>query len=155
MKKSTYTKKANKRGVARLLAVQAAYQMELTGNDVWEVVKEFEIHNFPPNDIDGIGYLEADPQWFRKVILGIVSDQKYLDPLIRSYLSDDWPLSRVDSLLRSILRAGVWEIKNCLDVPLVVAINEYVDIAKAFFEDGDEVQLVNGVLHNIGHDIRG
>jgi len=143
---------ANKRGAARLAAVQALYQMDVAGTGVLETAAEYE--NFRlGKDIDGDQYLEADAQWFRNILAGVVQEQTYLDPLIRQILPENWPLSRLDSILRSMLRAGTWELKNKRDVPVAVIVNEYVDIAKAFF-DADEPRMVNAVLDSLAKQLR-
>jgi len=145
-------KQANKRGVARLLAVQALYQMDIAGTGVLETAGEYE--NFRLNkEIDGIQYLAADPQWFRAVIAGVVEEQKLLDPMIRSALPGAWPLSRLDSTLRAVLRAGLWELNNRKDVPVAVIVSEYIDIAKAFF-DGEEPKITNAVLDRLAYKLR-
>lgn len=145
-------RRANKRGAARLAAVQALYQMDVAGTGVMEITAEYEAYRLG-QEVDGEQYLDADPQWFRAIISGVVQEQRQLDPLIRQRLPEDWPLSRIDSTLRAILRAGVWEIKNRKDVPIAVIISEYVDIAKAFFE-GDEPRLVNAVLDRMAKELR-
>lgn len=146
------TRRANKRGAARLAAVQALYQMDVAGTGILEITSEYETYRLG-REVDGEQYLDADPQWFRAIISGVVGEQRQLDPLVRQRLPDDWPLSRIDSTLRAILRAGAWEIKNRKDVPIAVVISEYVDIAKAFF-DGDEPRLVNAVLDRMAKDLR-
>lgn len=140
-------KPANKRGAARLAAVQALYQMDVAGSGILEVVAEYETHRLG-REIDGQQYLEADAQWFRAVVSGVVDQQKKIDPVIHAALTDDWPLSRLDSTLRAIMRAGTWELVAKPDVPVAVIVNEYVDIAKAFF-DGEEPKMVNAVLDRI------
>ncbi len=145
-------RRANKRGAARLAAVQALYQMDVAGTGVMEITAEYEAYRLG-QEVDGEQYLDADPQWFRAIISGVVKEQRQLDPLIRQRLPEDWPLSRIDSTLRAILRAGLWEIKNRKDVPIAVIISEYVDIAKAFFE-GDEPRLVNAVLDRMAKELR-
>lgn len=145
-------RRANKRGAARLAAVQALYQMDVAGTGILEITSEYEAYRLG-QEVDGEQYLEADPQWFRAIISGVVAEQLHLDPMIRQYLPEDWPLSRIDSTLRAILRAGAWEIKNRNDVPIAVAINEYVDIAKAFF-DGEEPRMVNAVLDRMAKELR-
>ena len=60
---------------------------------------------------------------------------------------------RVDSILRAILRAGVFELMERPDVPARVIINEYINVAHAFFSD-DEPRVVNGVLDKIAHKLR-
>ena len=145
-------KPANQRGAARLAAVQALYQMEISGAGVLEVVSEYE--NFRlGQEIDGDTYLKADPGWFRAIVSGVVEGQRRLDPLINAVLPDDWPLSRQDAIVRSILRAGAYEVTDRKDVPVAVIVTEYVEIAQAFF-DQDEPKLVNAVLDRIGKDVR-
>jgi N utilization substance protein B len=82
-----------------------------------------------------------------------VRDQRKLDPFIGSALQDDWALSRLDSTVRAILRAGTFEMLERKDVPVPVIVTEYVEIAKAFFED-DEPKLVNAVLDRIAKQVR-
>lgn len=146
-------KAANKRGAARLAAVQALYQMDLAGSGVLETAAEYETFRLG-KEIDGEQYREADPAWFRSILSGVVSRQRLIDPMIRNALTDDWPLSRLDSTLRAILRAGAWELTHVRDLPPAVVISEYVDIARAFYEDGEEPRLVNAVLDRIAKDVR-
>lgn len=146
-------KPANQRGAARLAAVQALYQMDVGGTGVLEVVAEYEAHRLG-QDIDGDTYLKADASWFRSIVSGVVRDQVKIDPLVRSALLEDWPLSRLDATVRAILRAGTFEILERKDVPTAVIVTEYVEIARAFFDD-DEPKLVNAVLDRIAKQIRG
>lgn len=145
-------KPANQRGAARLAAVQALYQMDIGGGGVLEVVAEYEEHRLG-QELDGDTYLKADPSWFRSIVAGVVRDQMKLDPLIKGALQDDWALSRIDSTVRAILRAGVFELLERKDVPIAVIVTEYVEIAKAFFED-EEPKLVNAVLDRIAKQVR-
>ena len=146
-------KTANQRGAARLAAVQALYQMDIGGTGVLEIVAEYETHRLG-QEIDGETYLKADASWFRSIVSGVVREQLQLDPLIASALQDDWALSRLDSTVRAILRAGVFELLDRKDVPVAVIVTEYVEIAQAFFED-DEPKLVNAVLDRIAKQVRG
>lgn len=146
-------KSANQRGAARLAAVQALYQMDIGGAGVLEVVAEYEAHRLG-SEIDGEQYRPADPAWFRAVVSGVVENQRALDPVIRSGLTEDWPLSRLDATLRAILRAGAWELSAKKDVPVAVIVNEYVDVARAFF-DGEEPKIVNAVLDRLARKYRG
>jgi N utilization substance protein B len=145
-------KPANQRGAARLAAVQALYQMDVGGSGVLEVVAEYETHRLG-QEVDGDTYLKADASWFRSIVSGVVRDQRMLDPLIGTALQDDWALSRLDSTVRAILRAGTFELKERKDVPIAVIVTEYVEIAKAFFED-EEPKLVNAVLDRIAKQLR-
>jgi N utilization substance protein B len=143
---------ANKRGAARLAAVQALYQMELSGASVLEIVAEYEANRLG-RELDGETYLEADPDWFRAIVSGVVKEQRAIDPPVHSALPPTWPLARIDTLLRAILRAGAYELLFRRDVPGRVAISEYVDVAKAFYED-EEPGLVNAVLDRIARERR-
>lgn len=145
-------KQANQRGAARLAAVQALYQMDIGGTGVLEVVAEYEAHRLG-QEIDGDTYLKADAAWFRSIVAGVVRDQRKLDPMIAAALQDDWALSRIDSTVRAILRAGVFELIERKDVPIAVIVTEYVEIAAAFYGD-DEPKLVNAVLDRIAKKIR-
>ncbi|MBB4102748.1 transcription antitermination factor NusB [Allorhizobium borbori] len=146
-------KPANQRGAARLAAVQALYQMDIGGTGVLEVVAEYEAFRLG-QEVDGETYLKADAAWFRSIVAGVVRDQTKIDPLIKSALQDDWALSRLDSTVRAILRAGTFEILERKDVPIPVIVTEYVEIARAFFEE-DEPKLVNAVLDRIAKQMRG
>lgn len=151
--KSGSFRPANKRGAARLAAVQALYQMEVSDAGLSEVIAEYE--NFRlGRELDGEQYLEADAGWFRTIVGGVVGEQRKIDPAINTSLTPDWPLSRLDTLLRAILRAGAFELLNRRDVPARVIINEYVDVAKAFYSQ-EEPGIVNGVLDRMAHRLRG
>ncbi|ODN68810.1 transcription antitermination factor NusB [Methylobrevis pamukkalensis] len=143
---------ANQRGAARLFAVQALYQLEIGGEDILTVVAEYEQFRLG-KEIDGEQYRAADPAFFRDVISGVVEEQRRIDPLVHTALVEDWPLKRVDATLRAILRCGTYELLRRKDVPGRVVISEYIDVARAFYED-DEPKLVNGVLDRIAHDLR-
>ena len=144
---------ANKRGAARLAAVQALFQMDASGAGVMEIAAEYETHRLGKM-IDGEQYLDADAAWFRGILAGVVKDQKKLDPIIHDALQEDWPLSRIDSTLRAILRAGVYELIERKDVPVAVVVSEYLDVTQAFYDDGDEPKLVNAVLDRVARQVR-
>jgi N utilization substance protein B len=142
-----------RRSVARLAAVQALYQLELNrGVDPEAVVREFARHRFG-REIDGDHYGEADPELFSDIVRGVAADQERLDATIASFLTEEWPLSRLDSVLRAILRAGAYELAHRGDVPPRVSISEYTAVAHAFFV-GKEPGLANGVLDRLGRSLR-
>ncbi len=141
------------RSSARLAAVQALYQMEMTGADWREVVREFDEHRIGA-EIEGVHYREADPAFFREIIEGVVADQAAIDQLTDRALIETWPLGRIDPTLRAVFRAAGYEIKDRLDIPPKVVIGEYLDIAKAFFSEGPEAKFVNGVLDHVVREAR-
>lgn len=143
---------ANKRGAARLAAVQALYQMEIGGGELADVIAEFEMYRLG-QEIDGDEYREADAAFFRDVVAGVVAEQKTIDPRIHQTLVEDWPLKRIEVTLREILRAGLFELMRRRDVPAKVVVSEYVDVARAFF-DGDEPKIANAVLDKLARAVR-
>ncbi|MET4208236.1 transcription antitermination factor NusB [Bradyrhizobium sp. LA2.1] len=146
-------KKANRRGAARLAAVQALYQMDIAGAGINDIFAEFESH-WLGNEVEGDTYLPAEAAFFRDVVSGVVRDQKMLDPLIDEALSKGWPLKRIEAILRAVLRAGAYELQHRKDVPGRVVVSEYVDVANAFV-DREETGMVNAVLDQIGRQFRG
>ena len=145
-------KKANRRGAARLAAVQALYQMDIAGAGINDVFAEFESH-WIGNEVEGEKYLPAEAAFFRDVVSGVVRDQAKLDPLIDDALAKGWPLKRIDAILRAVLRAGSYELEHRKDVPGRVVVSEYVDVAHAFVEK-DETGMVNAVLDQIARQFR-
>jgi len=157
---------ARPRSIARTAAVQALYQMDMAGTDLNQVIAEFEHVRFAAhavtsgasdarNEIDPDEKAEgADAQFFADILRGVVRRQRDIDPLIDLQLADGWRLVRVDSILRAILRGGVFELMERTDVPARVVINEYINVAHSFFDD-EEPRVVNGVLDRIARKLRG
>jgi N utilization substance protein B len=138
---------------ARLAAVQALYQMEMTGADWCDVVREFDEHRLGA-EIEGVQYREADPAHFRETVEGAVRDQANIDKLTDRALVERWPLGRIDSILRALYRAAGHEICARPDIPSKVVIGEYIDVARAFFETGKEPGFVNAVLDHMASEVR-
>ena len=145
--------KAQARAVARLAAVQALYQMETGGAGVETVIREFSDHRFD-RDLDGVRLAPADEAFFAALVRGVVEDQASVDKAVARRLAAGWRLERIDATARSILRAGAFELMRRADVPAEVAIDEYVEIAKSFFE-GPEPGFINAALDAIARDERG
>ena len=145
-------RKANRRGAARLAAVQALYQMDIASAGINDVFAEFESH-WLGNEVEGDKYLPAESAFFRDIVSGVVRDQARLDPLIDQALSRGWPLKRIDAIVRAILRAGAYELEHRKDVPGKVVVSEYVDVAHAFVET-EETGMVNAVLDQIARQFR-
>jgi N utilization substance protein B len=134
---------------ARLAAVQALYQMDMTQRDLSVVLEEFLTHRFDTVEI----YAGADRSFFREIVTGAAHRQSEIDAEIGTHLAHGWRLARIDSILRAILRSGVYEIMARRDVPARAVINEYVEIARDFF-GGEEPGVVNGVLDRIARERR-
>ncbi|MEW6451655.1 MAG: transcription antitermination factor NusB [Pseudomonadota bacterium] len=145
-------RRANRRGAARLAAVQALYQMDLASTPLNDILAEFESH-WIGREVEGEQYLPAEAAHFRAVVGGVVEEQRKLDPMIDAALEKKWPLKRIETILRAILRAGAYELDKKRDVPARVVVSEYVDVAHAFVER-DETGLVNAVLDQIARELR-
>jgi len=140
------------RSVARLAAVQALYQMETAGAGAEAVIREFSDHRFD-RDLEGVRLAHADEGFFGALVRGVVAEQDTVDAAIRRRLASGWRLERIDATARSILRCGAFELIRRRDVPAEVAIDEYVEIAKSFFE-GPEPGFINAALDAIARDER-
>jgi len=141
-----------RRSAARLSAVQALYQMELTGGALKPTEDEFE-SRWIGAEIEGDQYREADRDHFRAVLRAAVDNQARIDQLTDAALVAKWPLQRVDPMLRAVFRAAGAEFV-ALRTPPKVAIVEYVDVAKAFFDAGREAKFVNAVLDHVARAAR-
>lgn len=136
------------KSAARLGAVQALYQMDLAGSDVGETLAQFS-SRVSGNNFDNGETGIADYKHLRDVVEGAVREQALLDPHIDKILDTGWPLHKLDATVRAILRAASYEIWFLENVPARVAISEYIDVADAFFENGDEPKFINGVLNTL------
>src|SRR3954447_3005903 len=145
-------RKANRRGAARLAAVQALYQMDIAGSGLNDILAEFESH-WIGREVEGEQYLPAEAAFFRDIVSGFLDEQRRLDPVIDNALSQGWPLKRVEALLRAVLRAGIYELDRRRDVPARVVVSEYVDVARAFL-GAEETGMANAVLDQLARDIR-
>lgn len=132
---------------ARLATVQALYQMELTGTPVAAVIEEFLAHRFSPAEA------RVDDAFFSGLAGGVVEHQVAVDRSLAKVLMESWELDRLDSTLRALLRAGVFELLYRPDVPARVVLNEYVEIADSFFS-GQETGFANGVLDRLARIVR-
>jgi N utilization substance protein B len=143
---------------ARLAAVQALYQIELSEipaesrDPIERVIREFARYRLG-QDIDGEQLGEADEALFADLVRGATQRRAEIDAAIARALTPEWPLERLETILRAILRAGAYELLARPDVPARVVISEYLEVAHAFFA-GKEPSLVNGVLDRLGRVLR-
>ena len=141
------------RSAARLSAVQALYVMDLTGMPVDQVLDDFLHHELGGEPEAEERLAVPDPLMFVDVVRGAALRSQDLDVMIGQALTGDWKVERLETILRAILRAGAFELADRPQVPMKVAISEYVDIAYAFYS-GPEPGLVNAVLDRIGRVVR-
>jgi len=149
--------KSQARSAARLAAVQALYQMQMEKTPLARLLDEFHQHRLG-RAVDDEGedepvYAEAEVAFFDDVVRGVAARLDEIDALVQSRLASGWTTARLDKTMLQVLRAGTYELLARADIPVAVAINEYVEVAKAFFDD-TEARFVNGVLDAVAKDAR-
>ncbi|MGB3710153.1 MAG: transcription antitermination factor NusB [Erythrobacter sp.] len=146
------------RSAARLGAVQALYQQHMEGTALARLLDEFHQHRLgrEVDDEDHAGEVMADAEiaFFDDIVRGVDARREEIDALLVAKLAEGWTLARLDKTMLQILRAGTYELIARMDVPKAAAISEYVDVAKAFFDDR-EAKFVNGVLDAVAREVRG
>lgn len=140
------------RSAARLAAVQALYQHHMEGTVVTRLLDEFHQHRIG-QEIEGEEYADADVAFFDDLVKGTVARRDEIDGVVAAKLAEGWALARLDKTMLQILRVGAYELMARADVSKATAISEYVDVAKAFFDDR-EAKFVNGVLDAVAKEVR-
>lgn len=150
------------RTASRVAAVQALFQSEQAGEPAETVIQQFVRHRLgemPGPEHEGGGGFEqgrvpdADVPLFTEIVRTAVQQQDKLDALIAEALPDEWPMARLDPVLRALLRAGGAELTMADGPPPRVVINEYLDVAHGFFT-GEEPRMVNGMLDRLARKLR-
>lgn len=151
------------RTASRVAAVQALFQSEQNGETAETVIDQFVRHRLGslpgPEHLGGGGFEEgrvpdAHVPLFNRIVRTAVLEQDRLDALIAAALPAEWPMARLDPVMRALLRAGCAELTMQDGPPPRVVINEYLDVAHGFFT-GDEPRMVNGMLDRLARDLRG
>jgi N utilization substance protein B len=141
------------RSASRLAVVQALYQMELSDQDCETALREFIAHRLG-REIEGEQYAEADEKYFSEIVRGVVARQSEIDGALARYLVKEWPFDRIDSTMRATMRAAAFELIDRPLVPARVVVNEYLNVASAFFEDGEEMAFLGGLLNRMAREMR-
>ena len=137
---------------ARLAAVQALHQIDVAEAPAAKVIDEFITHRFH-EEVDGFSLGKADRSLFIELVRETDAQAEELDDMLSAVLRRDWPVERLESLLRMILRLGAWELSERLQVPARVVVAEYTDIAHAFLVE-KEAAMANGVLDRMARLLR-
>jgi N utilization substance protein B len=144
--------KSQSRSAARLAAVQALYQHTMEETPIAQLLHEFHMHRLGA-EIEDDQYADADVDFFDDIVQGTAARLAEIDGLIEAKLASGWSLTRLDRTLHQILRAGAYELLARRDVPVGSVINEYLDVAHAFF-DAKDTRFANGLLDAIAKDVR-
>ena len=140
------------RSAARLAAVQALYQRHMEKTALAKLLDEFHQHRLG-KEIEDDQYEDAEVDFFDDVVSGVVARQVEIDNALTDKLAEGWSIKRLDKTMLQILRCGIFELLARVDVPTNTAINEYIDVAHAFFDER-EAKFVNGVLNAVAKDVR-
>jgi transcription antitermination protein NusB len=140
------------RSAARLAAVQALYQRQMEQTPMARLLDEFHQHRLG-QAVEDTQFAQAEVEFFDDVVRGVAAREAEIDELLSARLAQGWSLGRLDKTMLQILRAGAYELIARPDVPVATAINEYVDVAHAFFEPR-EAKFVNGVLDAVAKAAR-
>ncbi len=140
------------RSAARLAAVQALYQIEMEAPELHLLLDEFHMHRLGA-EIEDVEYAPADVAFFDDVVKGVVARRDEIDAALASKLAEGWSINRLDRTMLQILRAGAWELMARKDITVGTVINEYLDVAHAFF-DKREAKFANGVLDAVAKAVR-
>ncbi len=140
------------RSAARLAAVQALYQHDMEATPTAKLLHEFHEHRLGAT-IEDAKYRVAEQAFFDDVVTGTLARRDEIDALIAAHLSADWAPERLDKPLRAILRAGVYELLARADIPTGSIINEYLDVAHAFYPKREK-GFVNGLLDAVAGVVR-
>lgn len=149
----TTAPRSQARSAARLAAVQALYQQQMEQTPLARLLDEFHQHRLGM-EVDDEQYAEAEVDFFDDVVSGVDARRDEIDTLLGGKLAEGWTITRLDKTMLQILRAGTYELLARADVPAAAAISEYVDVAKAFFDDR-EAKFVNGILDAVAKGARG
>lgn len=143
------------RSAARLAAVQALYQWQMEGTALTKLLDEFHQHRLgrEVDEAEDERYAEAEVDFFDDIVTGVTARTDELDARLLERLADGWTLARLDKTMLQVLRCGAYELIARADVPTAAAISEYVDVAKAFFDDR-EAKFVNGILDAVAKEVR-
>ena len=140
------------RSVARLRSVQALFQMEASGAGLEQVVRDFSTDLLCREDA-GAELAEADFDYFRVLLEGVIGHQGTIDKMTNAALKDGWPIHRIDPTLRAIFRSAGAELVLGA-APPKVTIDEFVEVTKAFHPDGKAAGFVNGVLDSMARNLQ-
>jgi len=133
---------ASNRHLGRIIALQTLYEYDFRAklDDDSETIKEILARNLEryADKID-------DKDFVQKLTLGVAKEAKHLDAEIAP-IAPEWPLNQIALIDHEILRMAIFELKNFKDfVPSKVAINEAIELAKAFGSENSS-RFINGVL---------
>lgn len=128
--------------------------MEISDQDCESAISEFIDHRIG-QEIEGEVYADADHKYFAGIVRGVVERQDEIDGALARATGKSWHYDRIDTIMRAILRASAYEFLANTTVPVRVVVNEYLNVASAFYnENGEELSFISGNLFRIAREFR-
>lgn len=144
---------SDRRHAARFAAIQALYELDQSAApNLSAVLRDFVLFR-AREDLEGLRLGKFDRNLFQELVAQVWEEREDLDDMVSAVLPPDWNLERIDPVLKAILRSGICELANKLDLPKAVVNAEYVALAHHFFE-GSEPKIVNAALETIAATLR-
>ena len=151
---------AKARAAARMAAVQALYELDMVDGDPDPVLRTFiekrwtvTVEDEDGDEVGEAEFLDPDKTFLIDLVRGVLAKKPAIDEMLDGALGEKWTVERLEVLLRQVMRAGAFELSEMPNIPAKVVINEYMDIANAFFTGG-EPKMVNGVLDKLARVLR-
>lgn len=148
---------------ARLASVQANYMIAFSQMPVDEVIEEFvqgrvgRIAIVDGQNDDQENFVELGPidtEYFERLVRGVQSNKEEIENSLNGFLHGEWSYDKMNGMMQALLLSAVYEITRTSDVDVKVLIQEYVDLAYAFFSK-NEPKMINALLDQIAHEVRG
>jgi N utilization substance protein B len=126
--------------------------MDMENIGIARLLNEFHSHRLG-QEIEDAQYADADADFFDDVVSGVDARREEIDLLVDAKLGEQWKMGRLDKTMLQLLRCGTYELIARPDVPTATVIDEYLDVAHAFFDKKD-AKFVNGLLDAVAKDVR-
>lgn len=146
-----------RRSEARMAAVKALYATEISStldekSDPWQITLGI-ISSYDDSDDEHHFKVRPDEKFLAKIIAGVFENMESIDSIIQRNLGESWTKERMSNVMVALLRVAVYELSASQKLPFKVIINEYLNIAKRFFDEKD-TSFVNGILDKIAREVR-
>jgi len=151
-----------RRTSARIAAVQALYEMDMTDASADPILNEFMAQRWKQagrdeNDDERATDLDDLPPFdddlLKEIVNGVAANAGELDQFIDKALTGKWTIERLEVLIRAILRAATYEMRHMTETNARIILNEYMGVSHSFFS-GTEPGLINGVMDKLAHELR-
>ncbi len=143
----------NQRVEARIAAIKPLYSNEVSQEKKEAAELALDMYSvYESNEYEES--IKPDIKFLKELLVGVLERQDALDEKIVPYLQSSWRMERLGAVMCALLRVAVYELMAYEELTIKIIINEYINIARCFFEE-KEVRFVNGVLDKVAKEVRG